>query len=135
MTFEELLENSRKEKQRKVHTDREHKIQCACVRWFRLQYPKLSKCLFAVPNGGKRDATTAAKMKAEGQLAGVADIIFLYPNQGYHALLIEMKTAKGRQSELQKEWEKHITQFGYKYIVCHSFEEFSQSMKDYINEK
>lgn len=44
--------------------DEEHRLQVACVRWFRLQYPALSHALFAVPNGGRRDAMTGAKLKA-----------------------------------------------------------------------
>lgn len=35
-------------KQRRKQHDEEHQIQVACVRWFRLQYSKLSLNLFAV---------------------------------------------------------------------------------------
>lgn len=34
---------------------------------------------FAVPNGGKRDAKTGARMKYEGAVRGVADLICSYP--------------------------------------------------------
>ena len=51
------------------YTNDEHSIQVACVEWFRYSYPMLSKRLFAVPNGGRRDAVTGAKMKAEGVIA------------------------------------------------------------------
>lgn len=34
---------------------REHELQVASVRWFRLQYPEYAPLLFAVPNGGARD--------------------------------------------------------------------------------
>lgn len=91
---------------RKPPSDEEHRIQTACVRWFRLKYPHLFARLFAVPNGGRRDGVTGARLKAEGVLAGVADLILLVPNAGYHALLIEMKTPKGRQSESQRAWQR-----------------------------
>ena len=42
----------------------ESRIQQSCIRWFRLQYPEHRLRLFAVPNGGKRDAVTGAILKA-----------------------------------------------------------------------
>lgn len=38
--------------------------------------------LFAVPNGGKRDTKTGARMKYEGAVRGVADLILLIPKKG-----------------------------------------------------
>jgi hypothetical protein len=132
MTLTEMIQMSRKQF-RKRPADEEHKIQCACVKWFRLQHKHLSHALFAVPNGGKRDAVTAAKMKAEGQLAGVADLILLYPNGKHHALLIEMKTETGRQADTQKAWQEKIEKHGYKYIICRSVDEFRIEINNYIN--
>lgn len=118
---------------RKPPSDEEHRIQTACVRWFRLKYPHLSPRLFAVPNGGRRDGVTGARLKAEGVLAGVADLILLVPNAGYHALLIEMKTPKGRQSESQKAWQQEVCAEGeYKYVVCRSLDDFIREVKIYV---
>ena len=47
----------------------ESRLQQACVRWVRYQYPDL--VVYAIPNGGKRNAVTGAILKAEGVLAGV----------------------------------------------------------------
>ena len=55
----------------------ESQIQHDCLTWFRLQYPSLAFMLFAVPNGGKRDAKTGARMKYEGAISGVSDLILL----------------------------------------------------------
>ena len=112
----------------------EHRLQCACVRWFRLAYPQHHHNLFAVPNGGYRTPTTAAKIKAEGALPGVSDLILLIARGGYHGLLIEMKTDKGRQSEAQREWQRLIEADGYKYVVVRSIEEFIKVVNDYLNE-
>ena len=113
--------------------DEEHRIQCACVRWFRLQYPQLNGRLFAVPNGGRRDVTTAAKLKAEGVIAGVSDLILLKSNHDYGALLIEMKTLKGRQRDSQKQWQNLVcADREYKYVVCHSFDDFKREVDDYL---
>lgn len=132
MTLEEMLK--RQSGTRRKPRDEEHRIQSACVRWFRLQYPDMRHNLFSVPNGGKRDAVTGAKLKEEGALAGVADLILLKSNRFYGALLIELKTPKGRQSDTQKEWEQKITADGYKYVVVRSLEDFRREIKQYISD-
>ena len=122
--------------------EEEHQIQSACVRWFAYQHPELKGLLFAVPNGGARNKATAGKLKAEGVVAGVSDLILLVPQwfttwrgqQGclYAGLCIEMKTAKGRQSPDQKEWQAKVESKGYKYAVCHSLDEFINEIEDYL---
>lgn len=110
----------------------EHILQAACVQWFRLQYRHLAPLLFAVPNGGARSKATAGKLKAEGVVPGVADLLLLFPCMGFHALCIEMKTDKGRQSPTQKEWGNLVTGFGYRYEVCRSFDEFKAIIENYL---
>lgn len=118
---------------RKPPSDEEHRIQTACVRWFRLKYPHLSPRLFAVPNGGRRDGVTGARLKAEGVLPGVADMILLKPNGRYHALLIEMKTPKGRQSDTQKWWEQEVCADGeFKYVLCRGLDDFMREVDDFL---
>lgn len=113
-------------------TNEEHNIQVACVRWFAYQFPELRGLLFAVPNGGRRDAVTGAKLKAEGVVAGVSDLILLVPSKGHGALLIEMKTEKGRQTDEQKRWQELVERVGYQYVVCRSFDEFQKVINEYL---
>ena len=110
----------------------ESQIQRACVKWFRLQFPEIEPLFFSVPNGGYRMATTAKIMKAEGQRAGVADLILLLPRQCYGALCIEMKRGKGRQSEAQKEFQRLCDLHGQKYVVCRSLEDFMREVREYL---
>lgn len=56
----------REHKDRKATRHEESHLQRQCVAWFRLQYPKLARLLFAVPNGGGRSKVEAGIMKAEG---------------------------------------------------------------------
>ena len=132
MTFEQMLTLHRQAAPRKRPDDEEHRLQVACVQWFRYQYPKHAHNLFAVPNGGKRDKVTAAKLKAEGALAGVADLILLIQSKGYGALLIEMKTSSGRQADSQKAWQKAIETDGYKYVICRSISDFMKEVNSYM---
>lgn len=134
MSFADMLDASRREaeKARKRPDDEEHRLQVACVRWFRLQYPGMAKSLIAVPNGGRRDEVTGAKLKAEGVVAGVADLLLLEARGGYAGLAIEMKTEKGRQSRSQEEWQRYITGRGWDYVVVRSLEQFMAVVKDYL---
>lgn len=133
MRFDELRRVYRTARRKKPDDD-EHRLQCACVKAFRYKYPKLRHNLFAVPNGGRRDKITGARLKAEGVVAGVSDLILLKSSRHYGALLIEMKTPKGRQQESQKEWERLITADGYKYVVCRSVKQFLDEIGRYLVE-
>lgn len=132
MTFDEMM--AMQPKTRRKPRDLEHKLQAACVRWYRLQYPKMKHNLFAVPNGSKRDVIIGAKLKEEGVLAGVADLILLKSNRFYGALLIEFKTPEGRQSDTQKEWQQKITNDGFKYVIVRSLEDFQREVKQYLED-
>lgn len=135
MTLDEMfrLQEQDKRKPRQPHDDEEHRIQCSCVRWFRLRYPKLAEVLFAIPNGGSRHKAEAGRMKSEGVTAGVADLILLKSNRFYGALCLEMKTPKGRQSDTQKHWQKLVESAGNKYIICRSLDDFIREVTDYLN--
>ena len=134
-TLDEMLARSNAGARRKAPSDEEHRIQQACVRWFNLRYPHLRGRLFAVPNGGRRDAVTGARLKAEGVIPGVADLILLKPNRRYGALLVEMKTPLGRQSQGQRRWQQAVCQDDeYKYVVCRSLDAFIGEVEEYLED-
>lgn len=110
----------------------ESQLQQICVQWFRDKYQELSKMLFAVPNGGFRNLSEAIRMKREGVTPGVSDLILLIPNGEFSSLCIEMKFGKGKQSDLQKEWQTETEKHGNKYIICNSFELFKSGIEEYL---
>jgi len=112
---------------------REAYLQSECVRWFRLQFPKMAKLLIAVPNGGSRDAREAVNLKIQGVVAGVSDLLLLTPRNGFGCLCIEMKTETGKQSELQVQWQKEAENLGNKYVLCRTFEQFRSEILNYLN--
>lgn len=120
--------------QSKARRQDESLIQIRCVRWFRLQYPRLATLLFSVPNGGSRNVIEASRMKEEGVTAGVADLLLLYPNREYHGLCVEMKTPTGKQQPNQKLWQQNVEAVGYRYVVCRSLDEFMNVIKNYLGE-
>ncbi|MBR1785295.1 MAG: VRR-NUC domain-containing protein [Bacteroidales bacterium] len=112
----------------------ESKLQQSCVRYFRLAFPKYAHLLFAVPNGVATTATQGRILKAEGMMAGVADLILLVPRKGYGAMCLEMKTAKGIQCETQKIWQVECERAGNRYVVVRSFDQFREVVVDYLGE-
>jgi VRR-NUC domain len=109
----------------------EHEEQKAFITWVRYAYPKLM--LFSIPNGGKRSKAVAGKMKAEGVISGIPDILVAKQSNGYPALFIEMKSAKGRMSDTQKDIKIRLEAEGYKVEVCYSFDEARQVLNNYLN--
>lgn len=113
----------------------ESKLQQSCVRYFRMAYPEYSYMLFAVPNGGARNAVEAKIMKSEGVVSGVADLILLMPRGSYGALCIEMKVGKNTQTANQKQWQHEAEKAGNKYVVVRKFDEFRQVIEEYLNKQ
>ena len=78
------------------------------------------------PNGGKRDGFTGAQMKALGVKPGFPDLILPVAADGMFGqrrpgLAIEMKSATGVMSDLQKEWRVHLRdEQGWLYEVARS---------------
>ena len=95
----------------------EHNIQVGIVQYLRFRGFEV----FAIPNGGRRDAVTGAKLKAEGVTAGAADLIILLPIG--NVLFVEVKTAKGRQSPEQKAFQERVESLGFNYVIWRSVED------------
>jgi len=120
-------------KGKKKHSNEEAQIQSEFFKQVRILFPKLpSKLLFAVPNGGSRNIIEARNMKYQGVVPGVADVILLIPKHGYASLCLEFKTAKGKQSDEQKEFQRQIEACGSKYVVVRSVAQTIKIVKKYL---
>ena len=119
-------------KTRKRQGHAEDDLQMQCVSWFRLQFPQLARLLHHSPNGGKRNAREGARFKQMGTQAGFPDLILLVASQGYHALLLELKTRTGRQQDSQKEYQQLAEAQGYRYVVIRSLEAFMDEVNTYM---
>ena len=109
-------------------------IQISCVTWFGLQYPKLALLLHHSPNGGKRSASEAGRFKRMGTRPGFPDLLLLIPSGEFHGLLIELKTEQrgSKQTDNQKAYQEIAVKYGYKYVVCRSFEQFQDIIREYL---
>ena len=118
------------------HSMPEGRIQAECYQYFWEHYPQYRGLYFAVPNENTRadsNAISGAIRRSMGVYHGVSDTIFLLPRGGYHALLIEYKDEKGRQSAHQVAWQKLVESQNYLYKICRSLEQFKIIIKDYLN--
>lgn len=100
------------------------------VRLHETRLPAL-KWLAAVPNGGWRNPTVAAKLKAEGVRPGVHDYLWLYRAGGYAGLTIELKAGKNTASKEQREFAEFVAANGYKTVVARGWEEAWRAVCDY----
>ena len=111
----------------------EHEEQVALIEWFRLQYRPLADNLFAIPNGGQRHKATAAKLKAEGVLAGVSDLMLMVRTPLYSGLFIEMKRKDGKATAPQLEFIERAREQGFKAEVAKGFDEAKKIIENYLN--
>jgi hypothetical protein len=136
--FLEMQKNGKIKTPKKKRNNSEHEIQKACVSWFKLQYKKHKRSLFAVPNGAKlygnekERAIQWNKLKAEGALPGVADLFLAVPSGKYAGLFLEMKTPRGSQSKVQYAFEMDMLAVGYGYAMPTSTDEFRRIVNSYL---
>lgn len=112
---------------------REAEIQRESYKWFCYAHSNIRMLLFAIPNGGSRNAFSAKLMKLEGVTAGVADMFLAFPTTKYHGLFMEFKAEKGTLTETQLSFKEQVEAQGYKYTIIKSSVEFEQEIKYYLS--
>lgn len=103
----------------------EDKIQADCVKWFRNNFLKYRRQLFAVPNGGLRDKRTAQKLKQTGTVPGIPDLIFVNNKK---TVFLELKTKTGSTSTNQKLIHSTYKNEGFPVYIVRSIEQFQMIM-------
>lgn len=133
----------------------ESNLQIACVNWFRLQYKEYSKLLIAIPNhavlsgNAIQRARQWKRLEAEGAVTGAADLLLFKPltkllpataahsilvnTTIYHGCFFELKSATGKQSKEQKEFQKQVEAQYYEYVIIRDIESFIKKVKEYFN--
>ena len=100
------------------------------VRMHEPRYPAL-RWLHHIPNGGWRNTTVAAKLRAEGVRPGVSDYCWPYPRGDWHGLFIELKSATGRPSPDQRAFMDFVREQGYRVVVARGWEEAWKAVCQY----
>lgn len=75
-------------------------------------------------NNNPRSAKDGARLKRMGMRAGVADWLFLVPNESDPASLysLELKTEKGRPSPEQLDWKNYINDVGHYAEIAYGWD-------------
>jgi hypothetical protein len=125
----------------------EHDTQTALVQWFRMQYPRYAKLLFAIPNGAHlakkkvyskkegREILICPQMKRlkdEGLTKGVPDMFLSIARGHYHGFYIETKSTDGRPSKDQVEQQEALICQGFKVCNVKSFDVGQSLLKEYM---
>ena len=115
-------------------TGSESQEQAQFVAYWRAMGQRLAPnvVLASIPNGGARSAVTGARLKREGVVAGMPDMVLLCARCGRHGLFIEMKTARGRVSESQRNLFPLLEAQGYGVAVCHGWREAAETVEAYL---
>lgn len=115
------------------HTEHQHQAAFFdWLRWNEKAHPVLTR-FFAIPNGGHRTKTTAAKLKAEGVRPGVLDTCLPVARHGYIGLWLEFKSATGSLSPAQREWKSFLESEGHKVIIVRTWTEAARATVEYLS--
>jgi hypothetical protein len=108
--------------------------QAMLVQWWRIAGSRLAPnaVLAAIPNGGARGAVTGARLKREGVVKGMPDLILCCARSGRHALFIEMKRGNGRVSEAQRDLFPLLEAHGYGVAICRGWISAMDTIKAYL---
>lgn len=99
---------------------KEIQLQTKIFQHFWNKYPQTRRCIFHIPNGGKRNRIEATHMKASGVVAGIPDLILAWKGKIYG---IELKTKTGIHSENQLKVKQSWDVNGNPYITFNNFDD------------
>jgi hypothetical protein len=96
------------------------------------------KFIWHTVNEGERNPRTGARLKRQGMLPGVSDIIIAKASRGFHAAFIELKSMQangryGRATEKQKAFLKLMNDHGYFATVANGLDHCIEIMDWYLS--
>jgi hypothetical protein len=119
----------------------ESQEQKAFVKWVNAQYPDV--IIYAIPNGTylagtkQRRASQMNKLKAEGLVIGMTDLVIAEPRGVYHGFYLEMKD-KGKSDKSLSSEQKAMIEWlsfkGYKSDWAAGFDIAREKMQQYMSQ-
>ena len=102
----------------------------------------LTHRMFGIPEGllihipmSSNNPRAAFHAKRMGARKGIPDYMLCVPNQTYHGLFIEMKSATGALRPEQKAMALTLGNQGYAVRMCRSAQEARNLIENYLNNK
>jgi hypothetical protein len=110
--------------------------QCALMDWCRIptvlrQYPEIA-LLHHIPNGEKRDAATAARLKRMGVKPGIPDLFLPAARAKFHGLYVELKRVGKDETDVQEKVIETLRAQGYAVAVCQGWEMARKAIERYL---
>ena len=96
------------------------------VSWFRKNYPEIAPLMVYVPRANKT-------LEKKGATYGSADIIILYPTNGYSSLCLQILNRTERNSDAHKRWRVLVENDGNKCVTIRDFVGFVSAVEDYLS--
>jgi len=113
----------------------EHQEQSAVIKWWWhacAGYGLPNFALFAIPNGGARDAITGSLLKAEGVRPGSPDLMLAKPADQFHGMFIEMKVGNNKLTDEQQAFATYLRTAGYHVSTHWSAGSAIEAIKAYL---
>lgn len=108
----------------------EDDLQMACVKWFDLQYPRHKFLLQSNLNNAKNKRQQGIE-KRKGTRAGRNDLSLEALNTVFR---FELKTPRGSQSPMQREYQRFCESQGMHYAVIKSLDAFMAAVQPIMSE-
>ena len=108
--------------------------QIVDIQWANISTAKYEDVdlIYHIPNGGKRNAREAERLREMGVKAGMPDLCLPVARGIYHSLYIELKRRKGgRVSEAQNRRIRRLQKAGNCVCVCKGADEAIEAIKAY----
>ncbi|MCO7576189.1 MULTISPECIES: VRR-NUC domain-containing protein [Pseudomonas chlororaphis group] len=115
--------------------DREGLEQAALITELRICIPKVADLIYHVPNGGHRHKSVAAKLKEQGVVAGIPDLVLTMARGGYFGLYIEFKATPPNDAPIsasQHERIRKLNDQGYLAVVCRGHFDAMEQIRAYL---
>ena len=96
------------------------------VAWFRENYPELAPLMVYAPR-------TTKSLEKKGSSYGSAELILLYPTNGYSSLCVQVLNRTERNSDCHKRWRALVEHSGNKCVTLRDLESFVEAVEDYLS--
>jgi hypothetical protein len=110
----------------------EGQLQITVADWLQLIAPwgeaRSEFIWFHLANEGRRSRVAGEVLKRMGMRPGAPDLVFV---KGWHVAFIELKSARGRQTATQRQFQSDCERIDVDYRVCRSLEEVAVALVDW----
>ena len=116
----------------KRYEGKEEGLQEACIKWTKLQHPKLF--VVHIPNEGKHKPHYRTKMKRMGLVSGMPDILIFDRSALYAGLAIELKAGYNTPKDTQKNCLNALEEIGWYATWVRSLDAYQEVVTRYVHD-